>query len=294
MTMAVTIWRNSKHAQVQPGEVAGEEEPGGDLGELRGLELEGADLQPVGGAAVHDAEGEHGDQRGDPQPVEHHRQVEQHVVVDAHRDHQQHETDRHPPGLAGEVVDQHLGARAVDGRETDGREQEGGEDQPAVDRGEQPQPRPLLWDWVTSRYRSRILCIERLCDRCGHPGTAAAVLGEDGHHQLRVVGRGEGGEPGVVAVFEGEVVLFGALGLRDDLHGAALARDLDPRQAGRAVAGAPGSLTTPTMPPRTVRRASSSKATCSGGGSLASLIRSGRPCGRRWRRWRSARPSAAG
>ena len=250
MPTPTKIWPDLEHAQVEPGQIAGEEETGGDLGELRRLELETADLQPVGRAAVHDAEAEHRDQRDDPQPVEHHREVEQHVIVDAHGDHQEHQADRHPAGLAGEVIDRHLGARAVDGREPDGRQQEGGEDQPAVDRGEQPQPRPLLGDWVASVIDPEILCIERLCDRRRHLGAAAAVLGEDGHHQLRVVGRGEGGEPGVVAVFEGEVVLFGALGLRDDLHGAALAGDLDAGKAGRAIARAAGSLTT-----RTCRRA---------------------------------------
>ena len=48
-------------------------------------------------------------------------------------------------------------------------------------------------------------------------------------------GRREGGEPGVVAVLEGQAPRVHTPGWRDHLHGAGLAGDLDPGEPGRAV-----------------------------------------------------------
>src|SRR3954449_8946418 len=72
---------------------------------------------------------------------------------------------------------------------------------PSIDDSSRSRGRSSVIGWLPV-IDPEILGIEGLRDRCGHLGPAAAVLGEDGHHQLRIVRRREGGEPGMVAVFE--------------------------------------------------------------------------------------------
>src|SRR5688572_1474326 len=76
-----------------------------------------------------------------------------------------------------------------------------------------------------------VLLIERFDHGRRHARAVAPVLDERHHHQLRVLGRRVRGEPGVVALLEGELARVDPGLLLDYLRRTGLTRDLDPGQA---------------------------------------------------------------